>query len=146
MGNNAELERKMQAVREQIGIEFSQLLADEAPVSSSFLANNISYHVEGDTVVFTMPRYALYVNAGTRPHALPRGALKQLADWAKRAGFTPQTEEEKKMSQEEFYWAAGWKVYWGIFQHGTPPNPFITRAIHKHLKRTVISAFKAQFR
>ena len=53
-----------------MGNDMVNELARVAPVDTSFLRNSIRYEVNGDTVDFYMPDYALFVEYGTQPHII----------------------------------------------------------------------------
>lgn len=105
-----------------IGNDFVNELVRIAPVDTGNLRNRINYTVNGNKINITMPKYAFYVEFGTKPHDI-----------------TPQTKKA-------LHWKVGKKdVFAKKVRHpGTEPYPFIRTVINTKLRDIVYQNLKRQ--
>ena len=127
------VKKKTQMIGDAFGILFRQHLADEAPVNTAYLKDNINYKVEDDRVIFIAPIYALYLENGAKPHMPPVDAIKH---WAHlKFGLNG-----KELNQ------AAWAISINMARHGMQPNPFISRAVNQYLVSDIQEAFRIVLR
>lgn len=121
--DKGDFERKFNLAVNEIAIELTQALAEEAPVDTGFLKNSISYKIEDDKIIISMADYADYVEFGTPPHVI-----------------TPK-------SKKALHWKEnGEDVFAKKVNHpGTAPNPFIRKTMMTKFPQIVEAALKKHF-
>jgi len=105
-----------------VGNDFVNELVRTAPVDTGFLRESIRYDVEGETINFTMPEYAFFVEFGTAPH------------------------EIRPVNAKALHWKSGGKDFFAKVVHhpGTDPNPFIRVAINTKLRDIIYTNLARQ--
>ena len=108
-----EAENSVQQFLEEIAIELSNELKEEAPVSSGQLRQSITIvnRRKGRITVGVQAKYAMAIQNGTKAFTPP---LEPLKTWGRR-----------KLGSE----SAGAAVWGKIRNEGIDENPFVTRAM-----------------
>lgn len=118
------LHERLELAMLDFAINFTQALAEEAPVDTGFLKNQIKYRIDGMTITIDMPEYAIFIENGTVPHVIT-ARYKKALHWKDGGG----DRFAKK-----------------VMHPGTYPNPFISRTIHQKLKPLMEKALARQLR
>jgi len=105
----------------KIGFLLAQKLEERAPFKTGFLSRSFynTLSTDNDSIRFTLPEYAKYIEFGTKSHII------------------------KPKNKKALFWKGAAYPVKQVNHPGTKPNPFIRTTLHQDMDDIIKKAFKS---